>query len=65
MAWLFLITTERDVAEQLDDHRHLIAAITSGDERLAEYAMLSHTEAGRIPTLTILGELRHGHPQGD
>ncbi|MFB7723084.1 GntR family transcriptional regulator [Nocardia sp. NPDC056100] len=58
MAWLFFITTERDVAEQLDDHRHLISAITSGDERLAEYAMLSHTEAGRIPTLKILAELR-------
>lgn len=60
MAWLFFITTERDITEQLDDHRHLISAITSGDERLAEYAMLSHTEAGRAPTLAILTALRNG-----
>ncbi|MRH91824.1 FCD domain-containing protein [Nocardia sp. SYP-A9097] len=61
MAWLFYLIPPRDSAQRtrLDDHMDLIAAITSGDERLAEYAMLSHTEAGRIPTLAILGELRH------
>ncbi|WP_084478567.1 GntR family transcriptional regulator [Nocardia jejuensis] len=62
MAWLFFLTTARDSAEQLDEHRHLIAAIASGDERLAEYTMLSHTEAGRAPTLAIVEALRHGDP---
>jgi DNA-binding GntR family transcriptional regulator len=60
MVWLFFITTKRDTAEQLDEHQHLIDAICSGDERLAEYAMLSHTEAGRAPTLAIVTALRHG-----
>lgn len=59
MAWLFFITTSRDTAVQLDEHQHLIDAIASGDERLAEYAMLSHTEAGRAPTLAIVTALRH------
>ncbi|MEV0251741.1 GntR family transcriptional regulator [Nocardia sp. NPDC050712] len=60
MAWLFVITTQRAVAGQLDEHQHLIDAIVSGDERLAEYAMLDHTEAGRRPTLAIIAALRHG-----
>ncbi len=59
MAWLFFITTKRAVAAQLDEHHHLIDAITSGNERLAEYAMLDHTEAGRAPTLAIITALRH------
>ncbi|MFI5500238.1 GntR family transcriptional regulator [Nocardia asteroides] len=58
MAWLFFLTTERDAEQQRDEHRHLIDAICSGDERLAEYAMLSHTEAGRAPTLAIVTALR-------
>ncbi|MEV6656627.1 GntR family transcriptional regulator [Nocardia fluminea] len=59
MAWLFFLTTERNTEEQRDEHQHLIDAISSGDERLAEYAMLSHTEAGRTPTLAIVTALRH------
>ncbi|MEV6063345.1 GntR family transcriptional regulator [Nocardia asteroides] len=58
MAWLFFLTTERGAEQQRDEHRHLIDAICSGDERLAEYAMLSHTEAGRAPTLAIVTALR-------
>lgn len=64
MAWLFFLTAERDTEEQRDEHRHLIEAISSGDERLAEYAMLSHTEAGRAPTLAIVTALRHADPAG-
>ncbi|MFC9894829.1 GntR family transcriptional regulator [Nocardia sp. NPDC127579] len=60
MAWLFVLTTRRAVAAQLDEHQHLIDAIVSGDERLAEYAMLDHTEAGRAPTLAIIAALRRG-----
>ncbi|MFJ2835935.1 GntR family transcriptional regulator [Nocardia sp. NPDC087230] len=62
MAWLFFLTADRDTEEQRDEHRHLIEAISSGDERLAEYAMLSHTEAGRTPTLAIVTALRHADP---
>lgn len=62
MAWLFFLTAERNTEEQRDEHRHLIEAISSGDERLAEYAMLSHTEAGRAPTLAIVTALRHADP---
>ncbi|MET9212647.1 MULTISPECIES: GntR family transcriptional regulator [unclassified Nocardia] len=62
MAWLFFLTADRDTEEQRDEHRHLIEAISSGDERLAEYAMLSHTEAGRSPTLAIVTALRHADP---
>ncbi|MEU3009267.1 GntR family transcriptional regulator [Nocardia asteroides] len=58
MAWLFFLTTERGAEQQRDEHRHLIDAICSGDERLAEYAMLGHTEAGRAPTLAIVTALR-------
>ncbi|MGS2807573.1 GntR family transcriptional regulator [Nocardia sp. MW-W600-9] len=62
MAWLFFLTADRATEEQRDEHRHLIEAISSGDERLAEYAMLSHTEAGRTPTLAIVTALRHADP---
>ncbi|MEU8895930.1 GntR family transcriptional regulator [Nocardia sp. NPDC048505] len=63
MAWLFVLTTQRAVAARLDQHQHLIDAIVSGDERLAEYAMLDHTEAGRAPTLAIIDALRHADGQ--
>ncbi|GGK61837.1 GntR family transcriptional regulator [Nocardia camponoti] len=58
MSWLFFLTTDRDIAGQVDEHRVLIDAICAGDERLAEYAMLSHTEAGRGPSLAIVTKLR-------
>ncbi|MGV9414809.1 GntR family transcriptional regulator [Nocardia sp. NPDC003693] len=60
MTWLFYITAQRtDDGSQFDEHRHLIDAICSGEERMAEYAMLSHTEAGRAPSLAIVTALRH------
>ncbi|MFE3541978.1 GntR family transcriptional regulator [Nocardia sp. NPDC059177] len=63
MAWLFYLTADRDTDVQRDEHAHLIEAICSGDERLAEYAMLSHTEAGRAPTLALVTALRHAGPE--
>lgn len=60
MTWLFVVTSQRATGgQQFDEHRHLIDAICSGDERMAEYAMLSHTEAGRAPSLAIVTALRH------
>lgn len=58
MAWLFFITSDRDTASQCEEHHQLIDAIATGNQRLAEYAMLAHTEEGREPTLGVVDRLR-------
>lgn len=55
MAWLFYLTSGRDIRHQNDEHHTLLAAIGNGDVRLAESLMSFHIESGRRPTLEVLG----------
>ena len=57
MAWMFYLTSGRDLRGQSDEHQALLDAIRAGNVRLAEALMYSHVESGREPTLAALSGL--------
>ncbi|WP_168217840.1 GntR family transcriptional regulator [Occultella kanbiaonis] len=57
MAWLFMLTAQRDHETACREHRELLAAVRSGNERLAESAAYTHIEVGREPSLLALRHL--------
>jgi DNA-binding GntR family transcriptional regulator len=54
MAWMFYLTSGRDLHGQIHEHQTLLDAIREGNVRLTESLMFSHIEAGRQPTLDAL-----------
>jgi DNA-binding GntR family transcriptional regulator len=54
MAWLFYLTSGRDLHTQSHQHAAILDAIQSGNDRLAESLMFAHIEEGRRPTLETL-----------
>jgi DNA-binding GntR family transcriptional regulator len=52
--WLFYLTSELDVHDAFHDHVELTAAVTRGDERMAEALAFAHIERDREPSLTVL-----------
>lgn len=56
LAWLFYLTSSRDIAGQHHEHHAIVEAIREGNVRLAEALTYSHIESGRRPTLEALAE---------
>ncbi|MFI2104355.1 GntR family transcriptional regulator [Isoptericola sp. NPDC019693] len=54
MAWLFLLTAQRDHETACREHREIVETVRSGNERLAEATTYTHIEAGREPSITSL-----------
>lgn len=54
MAWLFYLTSGRDLHTQSHEHSAIHRAIRMGNDRLAESLMFAHIEEGRLPTLETL-----------
>ncbi|MDF2562023.1 MAG: GntR family transcriptional regulator [Microbacterium sp.] len=57
MSWLFYLTRQRDPLVACEEHRHITAAILSGNERLAEAVVYAHIENGREPSLAAMKRL--------
>ena len=57
MAWMFYLTSRRDLRGQGDEHQALVDAVLDGNVRLAEALMFAHVESGRGPTLEALSGL--------
>lgn len=55
--WLFAQTATRSADEQTHEHHQVYEAIRAGEARLAEAYMLAHVEAGRRPSLHLIGTL--------
>ncbi|MBY8855142.1 GntR family transcriptional regulator [Nocardia sp. CA2R105] len=54
LAWIFYLTSSRDLRNQVHEHHAITEAIRNGNDRLAESLMWAHIEAGRAPTLDAL-----------
>lgn len=55
MLWLFYLTgAGRDAKEASHEHDDLMAAISSGNDRLAESLAFSHIEKGRAPSMALI-----------
>jgi DNA-binding GntR family transcriptional regulator len=52
--WLFYLTSALDVHDAFHDHVELAAAISRGDERMAEALAYSHIERDRTPSFSVL-----------
>lgn len=60
MAWIFYLTSGRDLYGQSHEHHALLDAMRAGNVRLTEALMYAHIESGRQPTLQALhGLWRH------
>jgi DNA-binding GntR family transcriptional regulator len=60
MAWIFYLTSGRDLHGQSHEHHALLDAMQAGNVRLSEALMYAHIESGRQPTLNALhGLWRH------
>lgn len=57
MAWMFYLTSGRDLRGQGDEHQALVDAVRDGNVRLTEALMFAHVESGRVPTLDALSGL--------
>ena len=54
MAWLFYLTSERDMSVACSEHGAITDAIEEGNGLLAQSLVEAHIEAGRRPTFRIL-----------
>lgn len=54
LAWLFYLTSSRDIAGQHHEHHAIVEAIREGNVRLAESLTYAHIESGRRPTIQAL-----------
>ncbi|MDP4335370.1 GntR family transcriptional regulator [Curtobacterium sp. A7_M15] len=52
--WLFFLTSDLDVHDAFNDHVELVAAISRGDERMAEALAFAHIERDREPSFAVL-----------
>jgi DNA-binding GntR family transcriptional regulator len=58
MMWLFYMTSDLDSAEAHHDHIEILAAIETGNERLAESVAYAHIERDRRESIEVL-QRRH------
>jgi DNA-binding GntR family transcriptional regulator len=58
MMWLFYMTSELDPLDALAGHEDLLAAIASGNERVAEAIAYAHIERDRVESMRVLVEAR-------
>jgi DNA-binding GntR family transcriptional regulator len=56
--WLFYLTSELDPVDALHGHEELLAAIGSGNERVAESVAYTHIERDRLDSLSALRRVR-------
>jgi DNA-binding GntR family transcriptional regulator len=56
--WLFYMTSELDQIDALHGHEELLAAIGSGNERVAESVAYTHIERDRLESLAALRRTR-------
>lgn len=51
LTWLFILSAHRDHETACREHREILQAVQSGDERLVEAMVYAHIESGRVPTI--------------
>lgn len=64
MAWLFYLTSERDMGVACTEHGAITDAIVEGNGLLAQALVEAHIEAGRRPTFRILQDEISPDPVG-
>lgn len=57
MAWLFYLTSDRDMSVACAEHGAITEAVVEGSGLLAQSLVEAHIESGRRPTLGILQQL--------
>nr|WP_269778755.1 GntR family transcriptional regulator [Microlunatus antarcticus] len=57
MAWMFYLTSGRDLRGQSEEHQALLDAVRAGNVRLTEALMYAHVESGRDATQEALSGL--------